>query len=1093
MRDKANELLFEYLEERRMFAQREHALRLSLQQLEVERKRAVENLECASRRKKAAFLNRKTQAVNSVKARIANTELLYEARIRQESEKIRRRIEELETRRKDIESRIALVPSDLRDVPHVPSSANTAGIHSEEQYAGLLEIMLDKSFGTVLRRALTSGGLRRSEAASVYLGMADADLRYILNEEQKVRSGSIEHHLVEERSREIANLNEELAEAERQEMTKDTSGDDVASLNERYARQALALKTKIAQQSSVDDCVQRFRSRFVSRAQEQKCTPILLNAPYEAPASVPRYMFDFWLLVDDMSGQMVYPHCFDAANPPSYTFPEDTAVSAIRSMTAFQLRTIPKGELQVIWFDPDAMGRSLGTLAPLARNQDKRRLVDLATTLSEIEEALANTIENMRVESLQIAGDNSAWEYNRNHNTNKIKRTLIVALGLGCDRYSQKSLNYLAEILDASSLLGIQLLAIPAKSGAIDGDAAPKVKSLISRTQQILKAADRLVFHISNQDFGVVLSDDAWVTRSLVDSIYEYRDIININLDTGDISDGLRVPFGVTEMGEVAELDFTSYAHAFVAGSTGSGKSSFLHHVIRSACSRYSPEDLSIWLVDYKKSEFSLYLNDSYQFPHIDFIGLDNSKDFVNALMRYLMDEFRHRQDLIIGSAARTIGDYNQKSGSKLPILLVIMDEFHRQSSLTAHDSDAYKSLDFLLREARAFGMHFLISDQGIGNLDGLSDGAKKQLGGRALLGWNEQSELNDMFDGQAYDLGLSSIEVGQAIVRNSGKMLLCDWPEWDEGQTRESVTMANEYHKRSRSVFTYDSNAPTSISLAAFPNATEKSIPIGTTADFLNPYLDLQIAPRRRDNVFILSKYNRLTMRLLGSICLGFCRPKLNRRTVLLAAEGEELYDDYMDEWECIGSRVPIDTYVGTDEVCAFLQSSNRTRDTLVVIIGLDALAEEFEEMPAKVGDGLRNGNLSQLSDLDKQIDYLIALEGSGEASAEDVNNDAYDARPELAALLKTGGRRGCHICVTDDIVPSMYGLLGAVIGQDDLQSLFPTRIATKCTYLEASSAGIPLAADIDDIDRSEKMVLVDKNGLMREFKPYLIKEWSS
>ncbi|MFO0941669.1 MAG: FtsK/SpoIIIE domain-containing protein [Pirellulales bacterium] len=41
--------------------------------------------------------------------------------------------------------------------------------------------------------------------------------------------------------------------------------------------------------------------------------------------------------------------------------------------------------------------------------------------------------------------------------------------------------------------------------------------------------------------------------------------------------------------------------HAIIAGKTGSGKSSLLHALITSALMKYSPENLRLVLLDFKK------------------------------------------------------------------------------------------------------------------------------------------------------------------------------------------------------------------------------------------------------------------------------------------------------------------------------------------------------------------------------------------------------------------------------------------------------------------------------------------------------------
>lgn len=53
--------------------------------------------------------------------------------------------------------------------------------------------------------------------------------------------------------------------------------------------------------------------------------------------------------------------------------------------------------------------------------------------------------------------------------------------------------------------------------------------------------------------------------------------------------------------------DIRKMTHVLVAGTSGSGKTAFLHSIIISLIMKYSPADLRLILIDPKKTEFVVY------------------------------------------------------------------------------------------------------------------------------------------------------------------------------------------------------------------------------------------------------------------------------------------------------------------------------------------------------------------------------------------------------------------------------------------------------------------------------------------------------
>ena len=128
-----------------------------------------------------------------------------------------------------------------------------------------------------------------------------------------------------------------------------------------------------------------------------------------------------------------------------------------------------------------------------------------------------------------------------------------------------------------------------------------------------------------------------------------------------DVAEGVDIPFGTTELGAPAVLHLgTTPVHGIVTGTTGTGKTVFFKNAIESICTHYSPNDVELWLVDYKRSDFALYKQPEHHFPHIGFLGFDTSSDFIRAFSRKLVKEMEDRQEKTVETKTTGINSYNR-------------------------------------------------------------------------------------------------------------------------------------------------------------------------------------------------------------------------------------------------------------------------------------------------------------------------------------------------------------------------------------------------------------------------------------------------
>ena len=199
---------------------------------------------------------------------------------------------------------------------------------------------------------------------------------------------------------------------------------------------------------------------------------------------------------------------------------------------------------------------------------------------------------------------------------------------------------------------------------------------------------------------------------------------IDSTQENSDIKDFLCIPIGKSgrnvvnlEMGQKSGI-----YHGFIAGQSGSGKTNLLHNIITSIAKYYSPDDIRLYLLDYKWGvEFQVYENH----PNVEYLLLDNEnvESGIN-LLKDLRKEFvkRSKEFLAVGKTINNIDEYNRKASKKMPHILVIIDEVQQLFSSFNLRREVNPILKEVAKQGRAFGIHLLFSTQSYAQCDIDSD-----------------------------------------------------------------------------------------------------------------------------------------------------------------------------------------------------------------------------------------------------------------------------------------------------------------------------------------------------------------------------------
>ena len=181
------------------------------------------------------------------------------------------------------------------------------------------------------------------------------------------------------------------------------------------------------------------------------------------------------------------------------------------------------------------------------------------------------------------------------------------------------------------------------------------------------------------------------------------------------------IPVGSTEQGDLVDftLDTVSHIHCFIIGQSGTGKSVFLHDVIIGAMAKYSPEELELYLMDFKIGgvEFNRYKNEK----HVKALLVDNSDVQITLeILRDISNRMRERGKLLRASGVSNIVEYNTKNpDKKMPRIVFIADECHVMfPSSTNKEMKLYREIADILakiaKEGRSQGVHLVLATQTI-------------------------------------------------------------------------------------------------------------------------------------------------------------------------------------------------------------------------------------------------------------------------------------------------------------------------------------------------------------------------------------------
>ncbi|BFU41933.1 FtsK/SpoIIIE domain-containing protein [Krasilnikovia sp. MM14-A1004] len=202
------------------------------------------------------------------------------------------------------------------------------------------------------------------------------------------------------------------------------------------------------------------------------------------------------------------------------------------------------------------------------------------------------------------------------------------------------------------------------------------------------------------------------------------------DLWTADAAEGLGTVVG--HDGDTAlTLRFNDLTpHWMVGGRSGAGKTAFLINVLYGLGARYSPDELALYLLDFKEgvsfAEFVPTRRDRTWLPHARAVGVESDREYGLAVLRDLDAEMTRRSVAYKRAGVTRFADLRavaaqEGRGRPLPRILCVVDEF--QVLLAGNDTTAAEAvslLESLARKGRSYGIHLVLASQTVRGVEAL-------------------------------------------------------------------------------------------------------------------------------------------------------------------------------------------------------------------------------------------------------------------------------------------------------------------------------------------------------------------------------------
>jgi len=436
---------------------------------------------------------------------------------------------------------------------------------------------------------------------------------------------------------------------------------------------------------------------------------------------------------------------------------DDKSVAFIYQYILRVLQISPLNKLDFLFIDTKTLGKTFNFIRPILNNEFiyKQRILTYADEIEEGLKELADYLENLLQK--QLSGVLDWKEYNQKNPNNLLPLKVLIINGFP-DQFSLNALLYLKRIVKFGSIAGINSFIlmdeIEEENKSLkkvekiileDSLDIEKMEYFLESDLNELKLVNELEPLPNKENIQSFLNqiNHAYLKGSIVkgeiDSFWKKEDFWE-SLST----QGIKVPIGWDSNENIVnfEIGFEySEHHTLIGGRSGSGKSNLVNVIIQNIAYLYSPEEVELFLLDYKDGvEFNSYTNP--YLTHASLIAVNSNVSYGVSFLEYILEEKNRRSELFKQSNTKDFKEYRESTGNNLSRIVIIIDEF--QTLFTTKDKIKIEQIFAeILRKGRSFGIHLILSTQTLSGVDvGSMSQLKSQIGNRIALAMGYEESM---------------------------------------------------------------------------------------------------------------------------------------------------------------------------------------------------------------------------------------------------------------------------------------------------------------------------------------------------------------
>lgn len=654
------------------------------------------------------------------------------------------------------------------------------------------------------------------------------------------------------------------------------------------------------------------------------------------------------------------------------------------------LSALPPGQVELTLIDPLQLGQSVEPFLPLLKVKQLVAQGHVLTRSDEIEAALGKlTDEVEEIIQHRFNDKTSNWsEYNAINADTPLTYKVVLLFDFP-EQISDKSLWFLGRLCENGPHCGVLPII------AIDGQRMEdrRYEKFAGTLKTSAMQLDTLLQRSEAGDLLCTYHPEQWPRKDVLDSFMatlaehcaaktRFKKTMSdlwMNFAKGETTlGGFDIPVGWTSAGEITTLRLgatDSEHHVLLAGKTGSGKSNLLHVLIHTLCEKYSPEELDLYLLDYKEStEFNVYATPPV--PHARLVATESDPEYGVTVLRHLVGELEVRARRFKSENVNDFAEYRRSSGVRLPRVLLVIDEFQVLFSEGRQVAEAAEQLlSKLLKQGRSFGIHILLATQTLKGINAQSIGSIiTQLGCRIALACGQEDSAMILGGGNLAAAELSSPPEG--IINNangakSGNMKFMIPFAGESEHRRELLTKLIE--RTCLSGATAKTKVFSGASLPEMPPpseyqaacAQEETLLLGESLAFDAKPLTVPLTRRSAFNVLFSGYNDHIHDGLLATMLSSFAFADSFDEVVYFNARGVSPGGGFSTAAQVLGARFKMFDDISTLPLQAISDDIGNRRIALIV----DGLDYEKALQPAQAFRSPKLGEPPTPADLLKRI----------------------------------------------------------------------------------------------------------------------------